>query len=77
MVQYRFIPNMIHMNKFCHQRWKIIFVSQSVCKAINQGPGIGWLPINIKIIHIKPSERNCKYYKHVQCGQRSRLQSES
>ena len=40
--------NIIHMEKFCHQRWKIIYVAQSVCKAIHQGPGTCWLPIDIK-----------------------------
>ena len=42
------ITNIIHMDKFCHQRWKIIFVVQSICKSIHQGPGTGWLLSNTK-----------------------------
>ena len=77
MVQDRFIPNIIHTDKFCHQIWKITSVAQSACIYIHQGLGTGWLPSNIKIIGIGPSERNCNDYTHVQHGQRSRLQSDS
>ena len=48
MVQDRFIINIIHMKNFFHQIWKTISVAQSVCKAIQQGPGTGWLPSDIK-----------------------------
>ena len=33
--------------------------------------------VTSKIVGIGPSERNLKDYNHVQCGQRSRLQSDS
>ena len=48
MVQERFIGNIIHMEKFCHQGWKILFVAQYVCKSIHQGTGTGWFPSDIK-----------------------------
>ena len=48
MVQDRFIPNIIHMEKLCHQRRKIISVAQYVCKTIHKGPGNGWLPSDIR-----------------------------
>ena len=56
---------------------KIIFVAQPVYKVIHQGPGTGWLPSNIKNIIIGTSERNWKYYKCVQHGQSSCLNSGS
>ena len=34
--------------KCCYKIWKIISVTQSVYKAIHQGPGNGWLPSDIK-----------------------------
>ena len=52
-------------------------MAQYVCKAILQGPGTGWLPIEIKNIGIGTSERTWKDYKHVQRSQMSRLQSDS
>ena len=48
LVHDRFICNIIHIEKFCHQRWKIISVAQFICKSIHQGPGTGWLPNDIK-----------------------------
>ena len=48
MVQDRFILNIIHMKNFFHQIRITISVAQSVCKAIQQGPGTGWLPSDIK-----------------------------
>ena len=48
LVQDRFIRNIIHMEKFCHKIWKITSVAQSICKAIHQGRGTGWLPSYIK-----------------------------
>ena len=33
---------------FFHKIWKVISVAKSVCKAIHQGPGTGWLPSDIK-----------------------------
>ena len=52
-------------------------MAQSICKAIHQGPGTGWLLSDIKIIGIGPSEINWKDHKHIQRGQRSRMQSDS
>ena len=65
------------MEKFFLKICKIVCVAQFICKTIHQGPGTGWLPSNIKIIDIGTSESNWKEYKHAQCGQRSRLQSDS
>ena len=77
MVQDSFIPNIIHMDKFCHKIRKTISMVQYICKPIHQGPGTGWFPSDIKIIGIGPYGNNWKYYKHVQLGQRLHLQSES
>ena len=52
-----------------------MYVAQSVCKTIHQGPGTGWLPSDINFFGIGPSEINWKYYKHLQRGRSSRLQS--
>ena len=38
------------MYNFYHQIWKIIYMAQSVCKSIHQGPGTGWFPSNTKIL---------------------------
>ena len=48
LVQDRFITNITQMEKFFHQKWKIISEAQSVWKATHQGPGTGWLPSDIK-----------------------------
>ena len=77
LVQDGFIPNIIHMESFCHQRWKIISMKKSVWKSIHQGPGNFWLPSDINNIGIGTSERNFKEYKHVQIVQRSRMQNDS
>ena len=73
MVQDRFIPNIIHMDKFCHQKWKMIYAEQSVFKTIHRGPRTGSLPIDIKFLVIGASKRDWKEYKHVQRDQRSRM----
>ena len=65
------------MEKFCHKIWKIIFVSQSVCKAIHQGPGTGWLPRNRKNLGIGTFKGNWKDCKNFQPDQRPHLQSDS
>ena len=39
--------------------------------------GLVGYQVTSKFLGIRPSEINCKYYKHVQRGHRSRLQSDS
>ena len=77
LVQDRFTPNTIHMDKFFHKRWKITFVAQSFSNPFTEVLGLVGCQVTSKILGIGTFEINWKDYKHVQRGQRSRMQSDS